>query len=152
MPLVSESHGDPVPPKSPKLLDEPVIQLPPPFAGQKFDDGWPPLDKFGAVSPPTINRIGQSDLFRVATVPAIFRQAHFLGRCLVCKGREQSALRGPAICQLLDSSLPELLHKGCRQANDFTRLFIQREMSRVENMHLSTGHILPIGFSTCNQK
>ena len=101
MPLVGESHGDPVSPKSPELLDEPVIQLPLPFAGQEFDDGRPPLDKFGAVSPPTINRIGPSDLFRIATVLAIFRQAHLLARRLVCKGRERSALSG-FVCGIHD--------------------------------------------------
>src|SRR5947207_1083379 len=69
MPLVGESHSDPGSPKSPKLLDQPVIQLPLPFSGQEFDDGRPLPDKFGAVSPPTINRIGQSDPFRVTTVP-----------------------------------------------------------------------------------
>src|SRR5882762_5981106 len=42
-----------------------------------------------------------------------------------------------AIGQSLESSIPELLHKGCRQANDFARLLIQRKMSRVENMHLN---------------
>src|SRR5205814_2803501 len=57
-----------------------------------------------------------------------------------------------AIGQLLDSSLPELLHKGCRQANDFARLLIQREMSRVENMHLGSGHVLAIRLGTGNDK
>src|SRR5882724_9427293 len=41
------------------------------------------------------------------------------------------------IGQLLVFILRKLPHKGCCQTNDFARLFIQREMSRVENMHLS---------------
>src|SRR5882757_11097050 len=43
MPLVGESHGDPVSPKSPKLLNEPVIQFLLPFSGQECDDGRPSL-------------------------------------------------------------------------------------------------------------
>ena len=58
-----------------------------------------------------------------------------------------------AIGQLLDSRFLELLHKSCRQANDFARLFIQREMSRVlENMHLGSGHVLAIRLGAGNDK
>ena len=57
-----------------------------------------------------------------------------------------------AIGQLLDSSLPKLPHKGCRQANDFARLLIQREMSRVENMHLGFWHVLAIRLGTGKDK
>src|SRR5206468_6832212 len=46
----------------------------------------------------------------------------------------------------------QLLHKGFRQANDFRRLLVEREMSRIENMDLSSWNVLPISLSAGNDE
>jgi len=54
----------------------------------------------------------------------------------------------PPICYWVWS----FFKKASVKRMDFGRLFIQCEMPGIENMHLSTGHVLSIGFSSCNQK
>src|SRR5215470_641384 len=51
VPLVSEAHRDPVAGKRPQLLDQPVIELAGPLAGQERDDFAPALQELGAVAP-----------------------------------------------------------------------------------------------------
>src|SRR5580704_19656387 len=88
MRLIGEAHRDPTPFESPQFLDQTIIQLLPPLAGEEVDDGRSALYKLGAIAPPAIHSVGQSYLFRVATVPAIFRQAHFFDGCLPSEGRK----------------------------------------------------------------
>ena len=54
-------------------------------------------------------------------------------------------VRGTIGCHgmtVMRGSLPlQLLHKGSGQADDFARLFIQCEVSRIEDMHFGRGHV-----------
>jgi hypothetical protein len=47
---------------------------------------------------------------------------------------------------------PEFPHKDFLQVNYFVRSLIQREMSRIENMHLGAGHVLAIRFGASHDK
>ena len=50
------------------------------------------LHKLRAIAPPAIHGVGQRYLFRVTTVPAIFRQPHFFDGCLPSEGRKRRTL------------------------------------------------------------
>jgi hypothetical protein len=75
MSLVGKSDGDPIAAKGPEFLDQPVIQLSPPFCRKKRQDCFPPGHKFSTVSPLAVYAVSQSDPGRVAAVPAGLRQA-----------------------------------------------------------------------------
>src|ERR1700722_7194653 len=53
-PFVGETNRDAVVMKGPKFLDQPIVELAVPFAGQKRFDRRAPLKEFGAVSPPAV--------------------------------------------------------------------------------------------------
>src|SRR5215831_18967399 len=59
MPLVGEAHRDPIATKRPKLLDETIVQLLIPLAGEELDNGIAPGKKLRAVSPNAVRRIGE---------------------------------------------------------------------------------------------
>src|SRR6267378_5280670 len=79
VPLIREAYCNPMSPESPKLLDQPVVQLFVPLARKKGGDLLPSIDELRAVPPARIRRIGQGDLLRIAGIPSIFRQTCFLG-------------------------------------------------------------------------
>src|ERR1044071_9979843 len=72
MPLKGEADLDPASFKNPQFLDQPIVQLLPPFAGEELDDRRPALEKFRPIAPPAIYGICQRYLFRVTTVSPIF--------------------------------------------------------------------------------
>src|SRR5262249_32524067 len=78
VPLVREAHGDPVSGECPELLDEPVVQLPDPFARQEGDDCRPSVQELGAVPPAAVLGVGQRDLLRIATVPGVLGEPDLL--------------------------------------------------------------------------
>src|SRR5262249_56501046 len=78
VPLVREAHGDPASGECPELLDEPVVQLPGPFARQEGDDRRPPAEELGAVPPAAVLGVGQRDRLRIATVPGVLGGADLL--------------------------------------------------------------------------
>src|SRR5262249_14396113 len=51
MPFVREAHGDAMSAERPQLLDQAVLELSRPLAGQEGDDLRPAVDEFRAVSP-----------------------------------------------------------------------------------------------------
>ena len=63
--------------KRPQFLDEPVVQLPGPFAREKSNDFGPSVDELRAVPPSRVDRVCQSYFPRVPTIPAIFRRRTF---------------------------------------------------------------------------
>jgi hypothetical protein len=73
----------------PDFLDQPVIQLPLPFAGQKFDDRLPAAEELGAVPPAAVLRIGQRDALRIAAVPGILGEARLFGGGSDGEGRQR---------------------------------------------------------------
>src|SRR6266403_6002260 len=79
VPLIREADCNPMSPEGPKLLDQPVVQLLVPLARKEGDDLWPSVDELRAVPPARIQRIALGDLPRIAGIPTIFGQSHFLG-------------------------------------------------------------------------
>src|SRR5690348_2909942 len=54
MPLVGESHGDPILAKGPHFLDQPIVQLPGPLSFEKCHDRRPAREELGAISPDAV--------------------------------------------------------------------------------------------------
>jgi hypothetical protein len=59
--LVGEADGNPVPTKSPELLDEPVVQLRRPFPGKEGYDFFASMQELRAVPPITVDGITACD-------------------------------------------------------------------------------------------
>src|SRR5262249_29261880 len=78
VPLVREADGDPVAGEGPQLLDQPVVELPRPLAGEQSDDRRPTLDELGAVPPAAVLGVAQGHGLWTATVPGILGQADLL--------------------------------------------------------------------------
>lgn len=77
-PLIGEPDGNSVAAESPEFLDQPVIQLSPPFSRKKRYDRFAPAHEFSTVTPLAVYRICRSDPRRVAAVPAVFSKTNFL--------------------------------------------------------------------------
>ncbi|CAG7645456.1 hypothetical protein SBRY_40161 [Actinacidiphila bryophytorum] len=89
--FVGEAHRDAVAVEGPQLLDEPVLQLLVPLAGEEGDDLVTAGGELRAVPPARVHGVGQGDLLRVAGVPAVFRQAGLLYGALPGERRERGA-------------------------------------------------------------
>src|SRR6185369_3064866 len=76
--FVGETHRDPVVAKRPDLLDQAVVELLRPFAGQECLDRVAALEEFGAIAPAAVGRIGLRDPRRVARVPGVLGHAGLL--------------------------------------------------------------------------
>ena len=75
MPFVGEAHGDAVARERPHLLDEAVVELAPPFAGQERDDRLAAGEDFGAIAPAAVDRVGERDTFGIARIPGVLGPA-----------------------------------------------------------------------------
>src|SRR5215813_13346657 len=84
-PLVGEANGDPVAGERPELLDEAIVELAVPFAGEELDDRGPAAEKLGAVPPAAVFAVRERYGVRIAAVPGVLGQADLLRRRL---GRE----------------------------------------------------------------
>lgn len=62
MKLIDEGHRDPIAGEGPHFLDEPVVKLTPPFAGEECHDLRAALDEFSAIAPFAVFCVGQRDL------------------------------------------------------------------------------------------
>src|SRR6516164_3486947 len=74
VPFVREANRDPIRLERPALLDEPVVDLPGPFAGEESDNRFAALREFRTVSPSRVERVGKRDPNGVARIPGVFRQ------------------------------------------------------------------------------
>src|ERR1700730_1052944 len=92
VPLVREAHGNAVLAESPDFLDQAVVELAVPLAGQERFDRRTAVQEFGAVAPVAVARIGERDALRIARVPRILGEAHFLNR-----GFEREGWKGWAV-------------------------------------------------------
>src|SRR5215471_21518109 len=61
VPLIGKTHRNPVVPGGPELLDEPIVQLALPLAGEEGDDRLTAPHEFGAVPPVAIDSVGKRD-------------------------------------------------------------------------------------------
>src|SRR5262245_19422192 len=89
MPLISEPHSDAVAGERPQFLDEPIIQLPGPLASEESNNFVASVNELRTVSPTGIDRVCQSYLPWVASIPGIFGEAHLLNRTLAGKWRQR---------------------------------------------------------------
>src|SRR5215467_2161293 len=80
VPLVGKTNSDAVALTSPELLDQPVVELLRPLAGQKLLDGFAPGEELRAVTPDAVRRIGHGYSLRVPCIPGVFGQADLLRR------------------------------------------------------------------------
>src|SRR4051812_39818097 len=88
MALVGEAHGDAVALDGPQLLDQAVVQLALPLAGQEGHDLVPAVDELRPVAPLGVDGVGARDLLGIAGVPHVLCHAHLLDGGLVREGRE----------------------------------------------------------------
>ncbi|MNC60810.1 hypothetical protein D3C75_1107130 [compost metagenome] len=77
MPFIGITHGDAVVGKGPEFLDQSIIELLGPFAGQEAFGFFAVMGELGAVSPLGVQGVGQGHALRIAGVPAILSQANF---------------------------------------------------------------------------
>src|SRR5262249_34610161 len=79
-PLILEPHRNPIVVESPEILDQAVVELLLPFAGEERLDRLAPREELRAVAPAAILGISERDAFGIARIPCVFRHARLL-RC-----------------------------------------------------------------------
>lgn len=82
MPFVLKLDGHPIVAESPKLLLELVVELPAPFAAEKFDNGMAAIQELSPVSPLRVLRICGRNALGITSAPQIFGDLYF-SRCLL---------------------------------------------------------------------
>src|SRR5580704_2292775 len=81
----------------PHFLDEPVVEFFGPLTREESNDFVSPADELRAVPPSRIDRVGKRHFLRVASVPAVFGEAHLLNRTLT-RERRQGWAAGRRCC------------------------------------------------------
>src|SRR5688572_19307121 len=71
MPLVGEAYRDSIAAECPQLLDQPIVQFAPPFAGEEGDDLFATGRKLGAIAPFAVDRVRQRDTLGITAVPCV---------------------------------------------------------------------------------
>src|SRR6266478_796864 len=89
MPFILKAHCDVIVVERPEILDQAILMLPCPFAGEERDDRGAAFKEFGAVAPAAIFRIGQRHAFGIARIPGVFGHPGFLRGGLFGKWRER---------------------------------------------------------------
>src|SRR5687768_16103042 len=84
-PLVSKAHRDAVIGEGPKFLDQSIVELAAPLAGQELDDLLAADREFGAIAPVAVDGISERHTLWVAAVPGVLGQADFLNCSLACE-------------------------------------------------------------------
>src|ERR1700738_5066246 len=79
VPFIGKADGDAILTEGPDFLDQPVVELAVPLSRQKGFDRLASLQYFGAVSPTTINSVGERDARWIARIPSILGQTRLLG-------------------------------------------------------------------------
>src|SRR5215467_927732 len=91
VPFISEAYRDAVSRKGPEFLDESIVQFLCPLAREKGDDFVSTADELRPIPPPRVDRVGQSNFFRITSIPAVFGDAHLLNRTLARERRQRWA-------------------------------------------------------------
>src|SRR5450631_1646094 len=89
MPFILEAHRDVIVVERPEILDQAILMLPCPFAGEERNDRGAAFKKFGAVAPAASFRIGQRHAFGIARIPGVFGHPGVLRGGLFGKWRER---------------------------------------------------------------
>ena len=91
VPFILKAHRDAVAVERPEILDQAVLVLLGPFAGEKRNDRGTTLEEFGPVAPAAVLGIGQRHALRIARIPGVLRHAGFLGGGLFRERRQRRA-------------------------------------------------------------
>src|SRR5690348_12079094 len=94
VPFVGEAHGDAVVVPRPELLDEPVVELLRPLAGEERHDRLAALDELRPVAPDAVHRIRAGDSLRLAGIPGVFGRADLLRSGLFVERRKRRTGHG----------------------------------------------------------
>src|SRR5262245_5526031 len=78
VPFILKAHGNAVVVKSPEILDQAIVELLCPFAGEKCLDRLTAMKEFRAVAPAAVFGIGQCYALGIARIPGVFRHARLL--------------------------------------------------------------------------
>src|SRR5438034_959599 len=89
VPFILKAHGDAVLIERPEILDQAVVVLLRPFAGEEGDDRLASFNEFGAVTPAAVLGIGERHPHRIARIPGVFRHARLLGGGFAGEGRQR---------------------------------------------------------------
>ena len=79
VPFILKAHRDAIAVERPEILDQAILVLLRPFAGEERDDRGAALEKLGAVAPAAVLGIGQRHALGVARIPGVFGHAGLLG-------------------------------------------------------------------------
>jgi hypothetical protein len=88
-PFVSKPHRDSIARKGPKLLDQSVVEFSHPFPPKKLNNRRTPCQKLGPIPPNALGGVSQRDLFRIAEIPGVLSQPHFLDGGFSIEGRKR---------------------------------------------------------------
>jgi len=91
VPLIGETNGNAVALTGPELFDEPILQLPGPFASEKLLDRRSAGQELGSVAPDAVGRVGERYSARIARIPSILSHPHLLNRGLGSERRQWRA-------------------------------------------------------------
>src|ERR1700730_4307737 len=89
MPLILKPHRDVIAVERPQVLDQAILMLPAPFAGEECYDRGAAFERLGAVAPAAVLGIGQRPALGIARIPGVFGHAGFLGGGLFRKRRKR---------------------------------------------------------------
>src|SRR5262249_47806980 len=89
VPFIGKAHGDPVVAECPYFLNQPIIELAIPFAGEECPDFLAPMNEFRAVSPNAVGGIGEWYRSGVAGMPIVLGKTGLLRRGFRVKGRQR---------------------------------------------------------------
>src|ERR1700730_8223870 len=94
MPLILKPHRDVIAVERPQVLDQAILMLPAPFAGEECYDRGAAFERLGAVAPAAVLGIGQRPALGIARIPGVFGHAGFLGGGLFRKRRKRGTRHG----------------------------------------------------------
>src|ERR1700730_4131035 len=120
VPLICKARENAVLTEGPHFLDQPVVQLAVPLARKKSLDGLAALQKFSAVPPAAVGRVGERDARGITGIPCIFGLACFLRSSLGGEGRKRRSVHGLVSIYGFCEALPATLEGG-RQHGSFPR-------------------------------
>src|SRR3954469_2518922 len=136
VPFILEAHGDAVLIERPEILDQAIVVLLRPFAGEEFDDRLAALEELGAVTPAAVLGVGQRHLDRIARIPGVFRHARLLGGSFAGEGRQRRTRH--------DIS-PRFAFPG--DCTDWYRQSIRKDQSGARSAFINCRNDFGIGFA-----
>src|SRR5258708_2718327 len=139
MPFIGKANSNPVAVKSPHLLDQTVVELALPFAGQKRLDRIAAFNELGAISPAAVGCVGKGHAFRIARVPGVLRHARLLS-CGLGSERRKGRARHSTRFRTRSRAPQPLLSKG---GSYFPRVPVRTLAASLSAYQVSSGIVIP---------